>query len=146
MFFRKKKKELDLDALTTEVMFRMRGLLLDAQLEEAFSLSVISGTSMVSDEVAQKEQEESDLRFSRIAHLQPLIFAHTYHIAKSMAELQRIRMGKGAEVIDPEEWENVIAATQQIALASVVGSLSQMVDLNLLTVGPRIPRSNNDKR
>jgi len=141
MFFRKKRIELDLDALTTEVMFRMRGLLLDAQLEDAFSLSVISGTSMVSDEVAEKEQAESDRRYGRISHLYPLIFAHTYHIAKSISELQKVRLGKWAEEMDPEEWEHVVSTTQQIAIASVVGSLSQMVDLNLLTVGPRKPRS-----
>jgi hypothetical protein len=141
MFFRKKRIELDLDALTTEVMFRMRGLLLDAQLEDAFALSVISGTSMVSNEVAAKEQEESDRRYARISHLYPLIFAHTYHIAKSISELQKVKLGKWAEEMDPEEWEHVVSTTQQIAIASVVGSLSQMVDLNLLTVGPRKPRS-----
>ena len=142
MFFRKKKTPtLDLDALTTEVMFRMRGLLLDAQLEDAFSLSVLSGTSMVSDEVAEREQIESDIRYKKISHLYPLIFAHTYHIAKSISELQKVRLGSWAEEMDPEEWEHVVSTTQQIALASVVGSLSQLVDLKLISVGPRKPRS-----
>lgn len=140
MFFRKRKVELDLEALTTEVMFRMRGLLLDAQLDDAFSLSVIAGTTMVSDEVAQREQEESNKRYSKVAHLYPLVFAHTYQIAKSVAVLQRTKLGKIAEEMPEEVWEHIVKTTQQIAMASVLGSISQMVDLDLLTVGPRRPK------
>ena len=139
-WLRKRRYELDLDALNAEVMFRIRGLFLDSQLNDSFSLSVIAGTSLVSEEVAEREQEESQKRIARVAHLYPMIFAHTYQIAKATAELQKTKFGDAANELDDAVWESLFETTQQIAMASVVGSLSQMVDLNLLTVGPRKPR------
>lgn len=140
MFFKKKRsKEIDLDALNAEVMFRLRGLFLDSQLEEAFALSVIAGTTMVSDEVAAHEQEQSDKRVARILHLLPLIHTHAYSIAKATVTLYRTKVDNGDEL--PEEvWEMMFQINEQIAIAAVMGSLSQIVDLDLLTVGPRRPR------
>jgi hypothetical protein len=139
-FFRKKKEPFNMDALNAEINFRMRGLFLDSQLKDAFALSVIAGTSFVSDEVGEREQQESDKRVERIAHLAPLIFAHTYQLAKSSIELQRTKLGAAGDELPEEVWDNFQEATQHIAIASVVGSLSQMVDLKLLSVGPRRPR------
>lgn len=139
-FFRKRRESINMDALNAEVNFRMRGLFLDSQLKDAFALSVLAGTSFVSDEVGEREQQESDKRVERIAHLAPLIFAHTYQLAKSSIELQRTKLGSAGDDLPKEVWDNFQEATQHIAIASVVGSLSQMVDLNLLSVGPRRPR------
>jgi hypothetical protein len=138
-FFRKKKPkiEFDIDALTTEVMFRIRGLFLDSQLEDAFSLSVIAGTTMVSDEIAEKEQEESDKRVARIAHLYPMILAHAHSIAKATVVLYKTKVDSD---LPEEAWETMLEINQQIALAAVVGSISQIVDLQLLSIGPRRPK------
>ena len=140
MFFRKRKVELDLEALTTEVMFRMRGLLLDSQLEDAFSLSVIAGTTMVSDEVAEMEEAASDRRLKRVEHLTPLIVAQTFAIAKSNMELQKTNMSGDVSQVPEEVWSQMVTHNHQMMLGAVLGSISQMVDLRLLSVGPRRPR------
>jgi hypothetical protein len=141
-WFKKKKKdhELTLDELTTEVMARIRGLYLDAQFKDAFALSVLSGTTMVSDEVAKMEQAASDRRLRRVEHLTPLIVAQTFAIAKSNIELEKTNISGDLSQVPEEVWTRMVTHNHQMMLGAVLGSISQMVDLNLLTVGPRRPR------
>lgn len=141
-WFKKKKKdhELTLDELTTEVMARIRGLYLDAQFKDAFALSVLSGTTMVSDEVAKMEQAASDRRLRRVEHLTPLIVAQTFAIAKSNMELEKTNISGDLSQVPEEVWTRMVTHNHQMMLGAVLGSISQMVDLNLLTVGPRRPR------
>lgn len=142
-WFKKKEKknpELTLDALTTEVMARIRGLYLDAQFKEAFALSVLSGTSMVSDEVAEMEEAASDKRVKKVEHLTPLIIAQTFAIAKSHMELEKTNMTGDISQVPEEVWSHMVTHNHQMMLGAVLGSISQMVDLQLLSVGPRRPR------
>ena len=143
-WFKKKKKkedhELTLDELTTEVMSRIRGLYLDAQFKEAFTLSVLSGTTRVSDEVAEMEQAASDKRIKRIEHLTPLVLAQTFAIAKSSMELQKTNMSGDVSQVPDEVWSQMVTHNHQMMLGAVLGSISQMVDLRLLSVGPRRPK------
>lgn len=139
-FKKKKDPEVTLDELTTEVMTRIRGLYLDAQFKEAFALSVLSGTSMVSDEVAEMEQAASDRRIKRVEHLTPLIVAQTFAIAKSSMELEKTSISGDLSQVPDEVWTRMVTHNHQMMLGAVLGSISQMVDLGLLTVGPRRPR------
>jgi hypothetical protein len=141
-WFKKKKQdhELTLDELTTEVMARIRGLYLDAQFKDAFALSVLSGTTMVSDEVAEMEEAASDRRLKRVEHLTPLIVAQTFAIAKSNMELQKTNMSGDVSQVPEEVWSQMVTHNHQMMLGAVLGSISQMVDLRLLSVGPRRPR------
>jgi hypothetical protein len=142
MFFRKKKPaELDSDMLMAEIMYRMRGMFLDSQLQDAFALSVIAGASYVSDEVAEKEQQDSDKRFSRIEYLMPLIVAQCYQVAKATTELHRTKMGSESNEAPDEYWDYYFSRSHQIAIASVTGAICQLVDIGLLSLGPIIPRS-----
>ena len=142
MFFRKKKPaELDSDMLMAEIMYRMRGMFLDSQLQDAFALSVIAGASYVSDEVAEKEQQDSDKRFSRIEYLMPLIVAQCYQVAKATTELHRTNMGEASSEAPDEYWDYYFSRSHQIAIASVTGAICQLVDIGLLSLGPIIPRS-----
>lgn len=141
MFFRKKKPaELDSDMLMAEIMYRMRGMFLDSQLQDAFALSVIAGASYVSDEVAEKEQQDSDKRFSRIEYLMPLIVAQCYQVAKATTELHRTKMGSESNEAPDEYWDYYFSRSHQIAIASVTGAICQLVDIGLLSLGPIIPR------
>jgi hypothetical protein len=139
-WFKKKKYKFDEDALVAEIMYRIRALFLDSQLKDAFALGVIAGTTYVSDEVAEMEQRASDERVEKIAHLFPLIFAQTYSIAKATTELQRTKMGDAAKELPDEFWDHFAATNQELTIAAVVGNLSQMVDLHLISVGPRRPK------
>jgi hypothetical protein len=139
-FKKKKDYELTLDELTTEVMTRIRGLYLDAQFKDAFALSVLSGTSMVSDEVAEMEQAASDRRLRRVEHLTPLIVAQTFAIAKSNMELEKTNISGDINQVPDEVWTRMVTHNHQMMLGAVLGSISQMVDLQLLSVGPRRPK------
>jgi hypothetical protein len=139
-WFKKKKVEITLDELTTEVMARIRGLYLDAQFKDAFALSVLSGTTMVSDEVAEMEQAASDRRFKRVEHLTPLIVAQTFAIAKSNMEYHKTTMSGDLSEVPEKVWSQMVTHSHQMMLGAVLGSISQMVDLNLLSVGPRRPK------
>lgn len=142
MFFRKKKPaELDSDMLMAEIMYRMRGMFLDSQLQDAFALSVIAGASYVSDEVAEREQQDSDKRFSRIEYLMPLIVAQCYQVAKATTELHRTKMGSESNEAPDEYWDYYFSRSHQIAIASVTGAICQLVDIGLLSLGPIVPRS-----
>ncbi len=140
-WFKKKKATFDPDMLNAEIMYRMRGMFLDSQLEDAFALSVIAGASYVSDEVAEKERQDSDKRVEKIAYLMPLIGAQTYQVAKAITELHKTKMGPEAKEAPDEYWEFYFARSHQIAIASVIGAISQLVDIGLVSLGPIIPRS-----
>jgi hypothetical protein len=141
MFWRKKKKiEVDEDALMAEIMYRIRGMFLDSQLEDAQALSVLVGASYVSPEVAEKEQRDSDARVQRIAHLLPLIAAQTYQIAEATTELFKTRMGEEGETAPEGYWEFYHDRSHAMTLAAVMGSIAQMVDLGLLSLGPVKPK------
>jgi hypothetical protein len=49
-------------------------------------------------------------------------------------------MGDGADEMPEEFWNHFAATNQELTIAAVVGNLSQMIDLNLLSVGPRRPK------
>jgi hypothetical protein len=141
-FFKKRRPPaVDQDMLTAEIMYRMRGMFLDSQLQDAFALSVIADASYVSDEVAEREQQDSDKRFSKIEYLMPLIVAQCYQVAKATTELQRTKMGEEAHEAPEEYWDYYFSRSHQIAIASVTGAICQLVDIGLLSLGPIVPRS-----
>ena len=137
MWFRKKKKvNFDQDKLMAEVMYRVRGMFLDSQLEEAFALSVIAGASYVSEEIANKEQEDSDKRVERIAFLLPLIATHAFQLSKATTELFKTKMQSEGEEAPEGYWEFYQDRSQAMMMACAIGSVAQMVDLGLLDLGP----------
>lgn len=133
---RRKPPEIDEDRLMAEIMYRIRGMFLDSQLDDAFALSVIAGASYVSEDIAEKEQEDSDARVAKIAYLLPLISAQTYQIAKATTELHKTRMGEEGTQAPEGYWDFYFERSHAIAMASVIGSLSQMVDIGLVSLGP----------
>lgn len=139
-WFKKKPPEIDEDQLMAEIMYRIRGMFLDSQMENAFALSVIAGASYVSDDIAQKEQEDSDRRVERIAYLLPLITAQTYQIAKATTELFKTKLGQEGETAPDGYWEFYFERAHQLTLASVIGAIAQMVDIGLLSLGPVKPK------
>lgn len=137
-FFKKKQTSFDIDALNAEIMFRIRALFLDSGMEDPWGMSVMAGTSFTSKEVADMEELESKLRVSKIIHLFPLLIAHATTLAKGTTELQRT---KNIDMQMPEEfWEKLSEIHKEVAFSAICGSISQLVDLNLLSVGPRRPK------
>jgi hypothetical protein len=127
----KKKDELTLADVTN----RLRGFILDSQIQNAHELSVILGCSPLSDELQEKEEEESDNRVDKIGSLIPLLYAHAHVLAEGAVEFQRANVKNDALKNLPDEmWWESRKLMEQMALSVLLGSVSQLVDMGLLTV------------
>jgi hypothetical protein len=137
-FFKKKKPvyQIDLDELRVEMMAKVRGLILDSQLKEGFELSVLAGTTPLSDEVAKMEQEKSDQRVEKIKHLMPLLHMFAITICGSAVNLQKQHI-ENAEEVPSEMWQVMMENVIQISLAVSIASLSQLVDIGVLEIPRR---------
>jgi hypothetical protein len=135
MMWRSKKK----DELTlADVTNRLRGFILDSQIQNAHQLSVILGCSPLSDELQEKEEEESDNRVDKIGSLIPLLYAHAHVLAEGAVEFQRANVKSEALKNLPDEmWWESRKLMEQMALSVLLGSVSQLVDMGLLTVSKK---------
>lgn len=137
-FFKKKLPAFDIDALHAEIMFRIRALFLDSGVEDPWGMSVMAGTSFTSTEIAQKEESESRRRVEEVIHLFPLFIAYATTLSKGITELQKTR---NLDMQLPDEfWDKLGEVHKEIAFSAICGSVAQLVDLKLLSVGPRKPK------
>lgn len=126
---RRKKDELTL----AEVSNRLRGFILDSQIQNAHELSVILGCAPLSQELQEREEEESDIRVEKIASLIPLMYAHAHVLAEGAVEYQR--SNTNSEVLKglPEEmWWESRKMMEQMAMSVLLGSVSQLLDMGLI--------------
>jgi hypothetical protein len=130
MFKRKKKPKLTLADMSS----RIRGFILDSQINDAHELSVILGCSTLSDEVQHKEEKESDKRVERIAYLIPLLYSHSHLIAEGSVEFQRINTEEELKGLPDEIWLESKKMMEQISISALIGSISQLIDMGLLEI------------
>jgi hypothetical protein len=126
-----KKKKLNLSML--DVASRLRGFILDTQIQKPHEMAELLGLSPISDEVADREEEESDIRVERIAHLIPLVYTYAHSLAEGSIEVQK----NSADNLDglPEEiWMVSRRMMEQVAMSAMLGSIAQLVDMNLLEI------------
>jgi len=131
--FRKRKLEPSL----SEVSSRLRGFILDSQIQNAHEIAFILGCSSVSDEVADKEEEESDKRVARISHLTPLLYAHSQSLAMGSVEYQRANLPEDFPELPEEMWWDSRKLMEQVSNAALLGSIAQLVDMGLLEIPKR---------
>jgi hypothetical protein len=112
---------------------RMRGFILDSQIPHGHEISELLGCSFISDEVAEREEEESDNRVEKIAYLIPLVYAYAHTLAEGLVIHQR-EMLPDDEDIPEEIWTQSNALFEKIAMATTLGALSQIVDMGLLEI------------
>jgi hypothetical protein len=135
--FRKKKHFLDTDLSVADINSRIRGFLLDSQLPHAHDLADASGLPAISPEVAEKEEEVSDERYAKISRMLPLLFAFTHVIVESTMDLQKKKV-EGLNKLPPGVIDQTRKSLEQLVLASLTGALSQLVDMELVTVTRRL--------
>jgi len=130
------KKRKNKDELTiSEVSKRLRGFILDSQIQNAHELSVILGCTPLSEELQEKEEEESDNRVERIASLIPLMYAHAHVLAEGAVEYQRSNATSDVLKNLPDEmWWESRKMMEQMALSVLLGSVSQLLDMGLITI------------
>jgi hypothetical protein len=127
---RKRSKE---SISINEMSNRLRGFVMDTQMNNGHEIAVRLGCAAISDEVAEREEQDSDERVSRIAYLMPLIFVQARAVAEGAIEFQKTSM-PNAEKVPAEVWANSRKMMEHIAMSTVIGSLSQLVDMHLLEV------------
>ena len=112
---------------------KLREFILDTQLEDPHTLSVAMGCAPISEEVAEREEEESDKRLEKISHLIPLLYAYSHVVADGTSDIQRSSI-KLSEELPEEVWNYNRQLVEQLSFAVLVGSVSQMVDMGLLKI------------
>lgn len=124
-----RKKNLLKELSTSDMSNRVRGFLLDSQIQHPHDLAVIVGCSPISDEVADREEEESENRLAKVSYLIPVLFAYAHTMAEAATEFQKAH----SEVKTSEDtWKYSRTMTEQISMAVLLGAVSQMVDMGLL--------------
>jgi hypothetical protein len=122
-----------------EVSSRLRGFILDSQIQDAHELALILGCSPISDEVAVREEEESERRVAEISMLTPLLYAFAHSLAEASVEYQRSNLS-GADKVPDEIWMTSRRLIEQVSISVLLGSVAQLVDMGLLNVPKKLRR------
>lgn len=130
MFKKKKKPKLNL----ADMSGRIRGFILDSQINDAHELSVLLGCSTISDEVQQKEEKESDKRVDKISYLIPLLYSYSHLLAEGSVEFQKLNVVDELKGIPEEIWLESRNTMEQISISALMGSISQLIDMGLLEI------------
>lgn len=130
MFKKKDKYEPSLE----EVTRRLRGFILDSQVQNAHELSIILGCSAISPEVQEREEEESDIRTAKIAYLIPMLYAHAHAMADGAMEYQRDNLPDNLKNLPNEIWYQSRTMMTDVGMSVLMGSISQLVDMGLLEI------------
>jgi hypothetical protein len=133
----KKKFQASAAETMAEVTQRMRGFILDSQIQHAHELAVILGCSVLSDELQEREEEESEIRLERISHLIPLLYAQAHVLSEGAVEYQKTNVPSGLKDIPNEVWVESRKMMEQVSLSALMGSVSQLVDMGLLQLPKR---------
>jgi hypothetical protein len=130
MWSKKKKSDITLG----EVSNRIRGFILDSQIQNAHELSSILGCPVISEDVQEREEEESDKRIAKISYMVPLLFAHVHLLAEGAVEYQKSNLPEELEELPAEVWQESRKMMEQVSLSAVMGSVSQLIDMGLLEI------------
>lgn len=130
MFKKKKKPKINISDMPS----RIRGFVLDSQINDAHELSVLLGCSVISDEVQEKEEKESDKRVDKVSYLIPLLYAYSHLLAEGSVEFQRLNVVDELKGIPDEIWMESKKTMEQVAISSLMGAISQLIDLGLLEI------------
>jgi hypothetical protein len=138
----KKKKSKSTSETLTEISARLRGFILDSQIQNAHELAVILGCSAISEDVQEREEEESEIRLERISHLVPLLYAQAHALSEGAVEYQKTNLPDGLKDIPNDIWMESRKMMEHVSLAALLGSVSQLVDMGLL----ELPKKKRKKK
>jgi len=137
--FRKKKPKYQEITNLNQIKAHLREFIFDSQIENAAEIAEDFGCPIISEELIEKEQEESTRRVENISPLLPLLYGYSALFADAFVSNLNL-----PEVSDPRMHKlmhELTASTKQTfeeAMSHLlVGSVSQMVDLGLLNLTQR---------
>jgi hypothetical protein len=134
-----KRDQLSYDLSPSEISERLRGFILDSQIHNGHEIAVILGCAISSEEVMEKEEEESDKRVQRISYLVPLVYAMSHALAEGAMEYQRATFAESAPkeaegLLSNEIWIESRKLMEQVSMSALLGTISQLVDMGLLSI------------
>lgn len=129
----KKKKKLSNPSIA-DLTSRLRGFIMDSQIQNGHELSIILGCSAMSEELMIHEEQESDKRLEKIAHLVPLLYAYAHTLAEGAVEYQRSNTSEELKDLPDEIWWESRKMMEQVSLSVLMGAVSQLIDMELLKV------------
>lgn len=136
-FFKRKKPKYAKITSVKQIKAHLREFILDSQIPDGDAISVELGCSPVSEEVLEREHEESDARVEKIGFLVPLLYGYAALFSEAFVSVSP--SAHDHENPEMEKFYDHIAEITKHALKEpmahlLVGSISQMVDLGLLEI------------
>ena len=132
-WFRRHKPKYQVVSTEVPMSTILRWYLYDTGLDDANKLAEFVGLNKVSEEGDAKEQEDSDIRVSRIMELMPYIDALSDISADTMAALHE-STGKG-EKLSEEETKATKIIYKAVSMSSLIGALSIGISIGILDSG-----------
>jgi hypothetical protein len=130
----KKKPKISATISMNDIAARLREFILDSQIQNGHELSVILGCPKISDEIAEREEEESEIRVAKISHLIPLLYAQAHALAEGAIEFQRSNVAEELKNMPDEIWWESRKMMEQVSMSAIMGAISQMIDMGMLDV------------
>lgn len=124
------------DMSLPELTSRIREFIYDSQLPEAEEVIAYLGMPDISDDVLEREYEESEERVSEVSHLIPLFYAFAHTMAEGITEYQKAELDE-EELLPSSAWVMTRKVFTQVSVSTLVGAMSQMVDLGIIKVTKR---------
>lgn len=132
-WFKRRKHEYEVVSTEVPMSTILRWYLYDTGLDDANKLAEFVGLNKVSAEGDVKEQEDSDIRVSRIMELMPYIDALSDISADTMAALH-MSNGKGLDLTE-EETDSSKIIYKAVSMSSLIGALSIGISIGILDSG-----------
>jgi hypothetical protein len=137
--FKKKKPKYQQITNVQQIKAHLREFILDSQIENGAEIAEDFGCPIISDELLEKEEEESHRRVDEISFLIPLLYGYSTLFADAFVSNMNIphsddpRMHKLIHELTDSTKQTFEAAMSHL----LIGSVSQMVDLGLLKLPKR---------
>lgn len=128
--FGKKKSKKSMEPVNVEN--HIREFLLDCQIPEANEIALALGSTVISDELLEKEEFESDRRIAPIVHLYPLLQSYAALVSEGIVLTQKADE-ETAEIPDAF-WELTRKLLEMVSFNILVGTIAQLHEMELIKV------------
>lgn len=127
--FKRNKNELFLLEIPVGAFVRMSAF--DASIADPQTITNILGLPQMSDDVAEMEEEASQLRLSALAPISHLLLLHASALSETMTVYQSKNSHEG---MDDDEMEHMKKMYQAICLTSTMSVLSVLSEYGLIEI------------
>jgi hypothetical protein len=142
--FKKKKPKFTQVTSLSKVRAQVREFIMDSQVPEAMEISERLGCPPISDELVEREEQESEKRVGRIDFLIPLLYGYSALFSEAFITSLSDSLVDPKTPMTPETkrlMHNLNHATksmmEDVMAHLLVGSVSQLVDLEFLQVNKK---------